>query len=193
MYQCERCGSHDPEHACPIMKSDVEPQEDLRASELRRPDETEAQWRRRRIDEMIDEGLDPRDIGEMLGIGRESVRGILRKKHLQKLDEPLRSSLKDSFTNHTPDDAQVERIKEIRHAADDLCELIDRVCPDNSREADIARQHLEETVMWAVKSVVLPRKASGGASSTASIFPVGMFRDALEAPVFQFEGVKQID
>lgn len=68
----------------------------------------------------------------------------------------LISSLADSLTNHTPTPETVEDIERLRKAADDLCLVIDEVTP-HSREASLAKTHLEETVMWAVKSLVLPR------------------------------------
>lgn len=67
----------------------------------------------------------------------------------------LRSSLSTSITNHTPSDTQVTKIEEIRQAADDLCSVIDTL--PASRETSLAKTHLEEVVMWAVKSTVLPR------------------------------------
>lgn len=163
MYQCSTCGSDDPDHACPgpDVKSDVDPQEDLRAGELRRHDESAAEWRLRRINEMNEEGLDIRDIADALSITVESVRHIMRKQRLRNLDKPLRSSLAMSLTNHTPSDADLERIKEVRHKADELCELIDRVTHD-CPETDQAKIHLQETVMWAVKSLVLPRRQGEG-------------------------------
>lgn len=69
----------------------------------------------------------------------------------------LRSSLSRSFVNHIPTSEKVDDIVKLRKAADDLCLVIDEVTP-HSREAALAKTHLEETVMWAVKSVVLPRE-----------------------------------
>lgn len=169
MYQCATCGSDDPHHNCPgpDVKGDVEekrntePQEDLRAGELRRHDETAAQWRLRRINEMHEEGLDIRDIADAIDVTVESVRHIMRKQRQRDLDKPLQSSLAMSLTNHTPDEVALERIKEVRHKADELCELIDRVTRD-CPETDQAKIHLEETVMWTVKSLVLPRRQGEG-------------------------------
>ena len=59
-----------------------------------------------------------------------------------------------SLTNHTPNDEQVIRILEIRDGAMTLGKMIANHCPD-SRERSLAVTHLEETVMWAVKSIVL--------------------------------------
>ena len=159
MYECPVCGSQNPDHACPGRppSGNASTNPDFRANELRRFDETEAEWRRRRVQEMQEEGLCLADIAAKLDLQEGSVRSILRKLRLEVLEEPLSSSLAKSLTNHTPSEADLERIKEIRHAADDLCSVIDRVCLD-SRETSLAKTHLEETVMWAVKSLVLPRE-----------------------------------
>ena len=66
------------------------------------------------------------------------------------------SSLKDSFNSQVPTIVQSDDIVRIKKAADILCEVIDQVTP-HSREAALAKTHLEETVMWATKSIVLPR------------------------------------
>lgn len=68
----------------------------------------------------------------------------------------LTSSLAASLTNHTPTPEQVQKIEVIREVADSFCRLLDDVTP-HSREASLAKTHLEETVMWAVKAIVLPR------------------------------------
>lgn len=165
MYQCEHCGSDTPEHVCPDpdAKGDVEVKSDSteldpRAAHLRQHDETEAQWRLRRILEMFEEGLNVNDIGPKVDVSAESVRNILQKERKKRLEEPLTSSLAVSLTNHTPSKADLEHIKEIRLKADELCRLIDHHCREG-RETDLAKQYLEETTMWAVKSLVLPREA----------------------------------
>lgn len=169
MYKCSNCGSIAPYHACPgpDVKADVEgkadsgPPEDVRAAELRQPHESKKAWRLRRINEMHEEGLDIRDIADEVGVTVESVRNIMRKQRQRDLRKPLQSSLAMSLTNHAPDEANLERIMEIRHKADELCELIDRVTRDTPETAQ-AKVHLEETVMWAVKSLVLPRREGDG-------------------------------
>lgn len=97
-------------------------------------------------------------IAEFLGLDEASVRGIVSKYLRDTDDQPpvLRSSLADAMTNHTPAPHLIKHIERIRKAADDLCLVIDEVTP-NSREASLAKTHLEEVVMWAVKSIVLPR------------------------------------
>lgn len=164
MYQCSTCGSIDPDHVCPganVKCDSTDAPTDFRTLERRQFDETERQWRLRRALEMRDEGLTNDDIGKLLWISQESVRSIFRKQRQKDLEAPLRSSLAVSFTNHTPDKADLERIKEIRLKADELCSLIDRVCREG-RETDLAKEHLEETVMWTVKSLVLPRRQGEG-------------------------------
>jgi len=69
----------------------------------------------------------------------------------------LQSTLANSLTNHAPDQAQIEAIERLRKAADDLCLVMDEVCV-GSRETSLAKTHLEETVMWGVKSIILNGK-----------------------------------
>lgn len=59
-----------------------------------------------------------------------------------------------SLTNITPTPEQVEDIVTIRSFAKDLARVIEDEAP-NSREKSLAFTHLEETVMWAVKSILL--------------------------------------
>ena len=70
-------------------------------------------------------------------------------------DQRRYEALKRSLTNHTPPSQVVPMIEEIREHARDLGARIIAVCPD-TRERSLALTHLEETVMWAVKSLVLP-------------------------------------
>jgi len=71
------------------------------------------------------------------------------------MDDAL-ERLVESLTNHTPDAAGLEYIDDIRTAAKLLGTAIIGACP-HSRERSLAVTHLEESVMWAVKSIVLPR------------------------------------
>ena len=59
-----------------------------------------------------------------------------------------------SLTNHTPTDEQVARIENIRDRAKLLASDIIHTTPQ-SREQSLALTHLEDSVMWAVKSIVL--------------------------------------
>lgn len=63
-----------------------------------------------------------------------------------------------SLTNVTPSPAGVERIEHIRSLARDLASAVVLNCPP-SRERSLALTHLEETTMWAVKSIVLEWQA----------------------------------
>lgn len=62
--------------------------------------------------------------------------------------------LERSLTNQSPDREQLARIGTIREYAKDLGANILGCCPD-SWEKSLAITHLEETVMWAVKSIIL--------------------------------------
>jgi len=72
----------------------------------------------------------------------------------EDVDQVLLDRLDNSLTNHTPDREQIERIEAIRDAGKDMAKVIASYCPD-SRERSLAATHLEETVMWAVKCIVL--------------------------------------
>lgn len=61
----------------------------------------------------------------------------------------------DSLTNQSPiDPGIVEHIENVRNYAKDLAAQIARSCPQ-SRERSLAFTKLEETVMWAVKGIIL--------------------------------------
>ena len=68
-------------------------------------------------------------------------------------DEAL-DKLNRSLTNITPTPAEVESIEALRESAKLLGSQIIAWCP-LSWERSLAITHLEETVMWAVKSVVV--------------------------------------
>lgn len=67
-----------------------------------------------------------------------------------------------SLTNHAPDAGQIERIELLRDGVKLMGEGFFLFAPD-SRERSIALQHLEDAVMWAVKSIVLEQPAVEGA------------------------------
>lgn len=68
--------------------------------------------------------------------------------------DPRLETLEHSLTNHSPSPAAIEAIEAIRVAGKDLAyTLVNTTNP--SREASLAATHLEETVMWAVKAVIL--------------------------------------
>lgn len=63
--------------------------------------------------------------------------------------------LEHSLTNHPPKDEDViRRFEHLREAAKDLGREIFNSCPP-SRERSLAITKLEETVMWAVKSIAV--------------------------------------
>lgn len=68
-------------------------------------------------------------------------------------DEAL-DKLYRSLTNITPTLDQVESIEALRESAKLLGAGIIAWCPP-SRECSLAITHLEETVMWAVKSLLV--------------------------------------
>lgn len=59
-----------------------------------------------------------------------------------------------SLTNITPDADQIVRIEKLRDSAKMFAEVIFTDATD-SRERSLALTHLEDAVMWAVKSIVL--------------------------------------
>lgn len=61
-----------------------------------------------------------------------------------------------SLTNHSPNGRQIDSIEELRAIAKTYGSLIIRDTP-MSREQSLALTKLEESVMWAVKAIVLPR------------------------------------
>lgn len=60
--------------------------------------------------------------------------------------------IEDSFTYHTPTESDIEKYKEIRKAALDFGKLLLKNCPATPTRT-LAIRKLEETVMWANKSI----------------------------------------
>lgn len=59
-----------------------------------------------------------------------------------------------SLTNHTPSAERIDLIEDVRGLGKELAaEIIGAATP--SRERSLALTHLEETVMWAVKAIIL--------------------------------------
>lgn len=79
---------------------------------------------------------------------------------MQRTDEELARSrqrfdaMELSLTNHAPSDDQVKRIEDVRERAKLLGAAIIAASVD-SRERSLALTHLEDTMMWAVKGIVL--------------------------------------
>lgn len=67
----------------------------------------------------------------------------------EKIDD-----LKRSMTNHKPDDEQLKRIEAIREYYKNTGEAILKNCPQ-SRNSRLAITALEESLMRAVRSIVL--------------------------------------
>lgn len=65
-----------------------------------------------------------------------------------------REALQRSLTNIRPSDRTVVQIEELRRFAKGFGDTIFAHCP-STRERSLAITHLEETVMWAVKSLVM--------------------------------------
>jgi hypothetical protein len=72
-------------------------------------------------------------------------------------DRILLLRLEDSMTNHTPSKEQLDRIEDLRDQARALAWELAANCPE-SRERSLAATHLEECLMWAVKSIVLEHR-----------------------------------
>lgn len=69
-------------------------------------------------------------------------------------DIDRKAALYRSLSNIRPNDALISDIEEFRTVAKSLGDAIFTFCP-HSRERSLALTHLEETVMWAVKSIVV--------------------------------------
>ena len=63
----------------------------------------------------------------------------------------------DIFENRAVDEDQLERIEKIKGQASILYQEIIDLCPDD-REQSIAITKLEESVMWATKSIAHEKK-----------------------------------
>ena len=64
------------------------------------------------------------------------------------------SSLDRSLTNITPSPEKIQDIESLRDAAKTFANVLESLTPV-SREQSLAKTHLEETLMWAAKSIVL--------------------------------------
>ena len=71
------------------------------------------------------------------------------------MDMDLRDRINKSLTNHTPDITTITHIEMLRKDAKTFGSAIAAYCPPG-RERSLAVTKLEEAVMWAVKSMVLP-------------------------------------
>ena len=64
--------------------------------------------------------------------------------------------LKDTFHTHSMNNDQIDRINRLREAYLNLAEMLKELTP-NSRESSLAMTRLEESSMWAIKSISLER------------------------------------
>ena len=76
------------------------------------------------------------------------------------MPQNLTDQINESLTNHSPTADEIGDIESIRTIGKSLGFQFNRYCPD-SRERSIAVTKLEEAIMWAVKSIVLPRNKDG--------------------------------
>jgi hypothetical protein len=72
-------------------------------------------------------------------------------KEIRKMD---RDKILKSMTNLSPEQEQCERIEELRSYYKMVVGGLDKLCKD-SRELSIAITKLEESLMWAIKNIVL--------------------------------------
>ena len=110
--------------------------------------------------EMKAEGLSDDVIATMLNIDAPSVRNI-HAKYIAEVnwrEHVFNSSIALSLMHHTPTEEQIDKIKKLRAAADMLAQLIDYYGRHNERAQCIALKNLEDTLMWAVKAVVVPAR-----------------------------------
>ena len=117
-----------------------------------------AQLRLDWILQMKAEGLSENVIAELLSIDAESVRTIYARHvaEVEGREHVFNSSIALSLMHHTPDESQVEVIKKLRAAADEFAQLVDRYGRGNERAQAITLKELEDTLMWGIKSVVVP-------------------------------------
>ena len=67
---------------------------------------------------------------------------------------PDEVEVKDSMENHTPNDEQIQIIENLRNAYKEVRTILKEQTLDG-REQSIALTRLEDSLMWAVKGVIL--------------------------------------
>lgn len=65
---------------------------------------------------------------------------------------PKNPQIENNFSYHSPKEGQPEKYWTIREKAKELAYMIDELCP-NSREKALAQTNLEQSIMWANKSI----------------------------------------
>lgn len=76
-----------------------------------------------------------------------------RMNEVERKDELL-ARMERSMTNVTPTPDGIARIERVREVGKKLAAVVVYNCP-LSREQSLALTHLEDAIMWAVKSIVL--------------------------------------
>jgi hypothetical protein len=87
----------------------------------------------------------PLEIDDILAIPRDEV------------DRAVLGELVDSISHHAPQDSSLEKIREVRQAAIEFGAFIVKNC-SAGRERALAITNLEQSVMWAVKGIVLQNR-----------------------------------
>ena len=87
------------------------------------------------------------------------MNDAMRKRTEEQMmkDDARYDALARSLTNQTPTEVQMTRIESIRQVGREFGSWIIDMCPD-TRERSLALTHLEVTVMWAVKAIVLEER-----------------------------------
>ncbi|MCS1393576.1 hypothetical protein QH639_04975 [Lysinibacillus sp. 1 U-2021] len=70
----------------------------------------------------------------------------------KKIGDYVNPIIENSYSYHSPKGDQTARYEALRSKAKELAHMIDELCP-NSREKSLAQTNLEQTVMWANKSI----------------------------------------
>ena len=73
------------------------------------------------------------------------------------MSDPAVEDFKRSTTNHTPTVETIEEIEEYRDVLQKVAEILILSVP-HSRARSIALTHLEDAIMWGVKSYILRDK-----------------------------------
>ena len=87
------------------------------------------------------------------------MRNETREERIDR-QRKQRARIERSLTNQSPTEEMVNRIERLREVGKLLGEGI-ILHTEPSREQSLALTHLEETVMWAVKAIVLEEREEG--------------------------------
>ena len=64
--------------------------------------------------------------------------------------------MKESMTNHKPDEKEIEKIENVREGYKNLLDILYKNC-NKSREFSISITNLETSLMYATKSIILDK------------------------------------